>query len=189
MDECWNISCDEIKSSAAPNVFLSILIWPPTRDIGSTHHFWAELLDPCKDFNVLVLMLSSVLGIPYVFLFSCILEPLQALHFTLFTCKPRRSVWSSLFFRGVDFFFLFEDPQAKYNTKNAGKYIAKKGSRLPSFMTNAMRKFEGLSVVCLNMSPVTLSLRSICLHNQSCMFCAIWPHFARTPTVSHTTKP
>lgn len=65
--------------------------------------------------------------IPYAFLCSCILEPLQDLHFTPFICKPRRSVWSSLFFPGVDFFFSFEDPQAKYNTKNAGKYVAKKG--------------------------------------------------------------
>lgn len=74
--------------------------------------------------------------IPYVFLCSCILEPLQDLHFTPFICEPRRSVWSSLFFPGVDFFFLFEDPQAKYNTKNAGKYVAKKGAAVchPSWL-------------------------------------------------------
>lgn len=30
-------------------------------------------------------------------------------------------------FLALIFFFSFEDPQAKYNTKNAGKYVAKKG--------------------------------------------------------------
>lgn len=41
------------------------------------------------------------------------------------------AVWRSLFFPGFGFFFfpLFEDPCAKYNMKNAGKNIAKKGQQ------------------------------------------------------------
>lgn len=58
--ECWNISCDETKSPA--NVFLSILIWSPNTWYWKlTPLLDPELLDPCTDSNVLVLMLSSIL--------------------------------------------------------------------------------------------------------------------------------
>lgn len=127
--------------------------------------------------------------IPYVFLCSCILEPFQDLHFTPFICKPRRSVERPVLSWRWLFFSRLKTHKPSTTPRMPGNTLLKKGSRLPCFMTNAMRKCKGLSVVCLNMSSVTFSLCPVCLHNQSCMFCAIWPHFARTPTVSHTTKP
>lgn len=124
-----------------------------------------------------------------VFLCSCIREPLQDLHFTLFICKPRSCMELLVLF----WLWLFFFPHLKTHVPNTtrrmpGKTLLKKDSSLPSIMTNVMRKREGLSVVRLNMSSLTLSLGSICLHNQCCMLCAIWPYFARTPTVSHTQR-
>lgn len=129
-----------------------------------------------------------------VFLCSCVLEPLQDLHFTLFVCKPRSCMELLVLFWLWPFFFFFSPSHLKTHVPNTtwrmpGKTLLKKDSSLPSIMTNVMRKCEGLSVVCLNMSLLTLSLSSICLHNQCSMLWAIWPHFTRIPTVSHRTKP
>lgn len=124
-----------------------------------------------------------------MFFFVCVSWSLYKIYILLHSYVSRADLYGAPCSFQALTFFLFEDPHAKYNTQNAGKDIAKKGQHLPSIMTNATRKCEGLSVVCLNMSLVTLSLSPICLHNQSCMLCAIWPHFPRTPTVPHTTKP
>lgn len=125
-----------------------------------------------------------------MFFFVHVSGSLYKIYILRYSYVSQGAVWSSLFFSGFDSFFF---PHLKTHVPNTtrrmpGKTLLKKDSSLPSIMTNVMRKREGLSVVRLNMSSLTLSLGSICLHNQCCMLCAIWPYFARTPTVSHTQR-
>lgn len=66
--------------------------------------------------------------IPYVFLCSCILEPLQDLHFTPFICEPRRSAWSSLFFPGVDFFSCLKTHKPSTTPRMPGNTLLKRAA-------------------------------------------------------------